>query len=196
MFPSAKDLPAIIAFILPGFVTLGVLDGLRGPAKRSQLEWIGQSLLLSLGIYWVVFWVTQPIRGTTNPQEDPLFQFLLIAVGAALAFGIYGLFKAPILGPWLENFWDTADPKIWDDMFDPGLWVQVQLEHGPVIFGRVSISTNDPNEERLELYLEDVQVQDEGSGQWVVLKGTEGVYLPGDQISWVQRLLPGRGSVH
>ncbi len=172
MFPSAKDLPAIIAFILPGFVTLGVLDGLRGPAKRSQLEWIGQSLLLSLGM------------------------FLLIAVGAASAFGIYGLFKAPILGPWLENFWDTADLKIWDDMFDPGLWVQVQLEHGPVIFGRVSISTNDPNEERLELYLEDVQVQDEGTGQWVVLRGTEGVYLPGDQISWVQRLLPGRGSVH
>ena len=39
------------------------------------------------------------------------------------------------MGLWLENFWDTADPKIWDDMFDPGLWVQVQLEHGPVIFG-------------------------------------------------------------
>src|SRR6266566_336395 len=119
---STADLPAIISFLLPGFIALGILAGLRGPAKRSQVEWVGQSLLVSLFLYWVVL----AVRGGRNEgvEHDPGFQAQLAGAAVLFGFAAYYARKIPLIGPALEGFWTRTNPKLWDN-FEIDDWVQI-----------------------------------------------------------------------
>jgi len=184
---ATADLPAIISFVLPGFIALGILAGLGGPAKRTQVEWIGQSLLISLVVYWVVLGV----RGgrSEGVERDPSFQAQLAGVAVLFGFVAHYALRVPVVGLWLEAFWSRTDPKIWDN-FDLDDWVQVEVKSGEYIYGQVAGMSNDPNEDRLELYLEHVASLDPAVSRWEQLVGTTGVYVPGEQIVLVQLLDP------
>src|SRR5439155_24042803 len=89
----------------------------------------------------------------------------------------------------LEGFWTRTNPKLWDN-FEIDDWVQVDIKTGEHVYGQIAGLTNDPNEERLEFYLESVASLDPATETWHVLAGTTGIYVPGDQIVLVQLMDP------
>lgn len=194
MFPRTEDVPGLVVFVLPGFVTLALLASLRGPRKRSQIEWVAWSLLGSVIAYASTSAVLAHFRELpTHPEQDPQFIVVLFSTAVLMGFVFDFATRIPRLGPWLSGLGAMTEPKVWNGLLRPGQWVQVRLKNGETLYGEISQCTNDPNEEHVELFIESVETLDPDTGAWLRLDGTHGVYVPGDQLTWVQILSPAAG---
>lgn len=183
--PSAQDIPGLVAFSLPGFIALAILASLTGPRKRSQIEWVAWSVTGSVVIGWISALI---LGGPPASLSDWHYQVAQLILAVGLALVIWLLLKIPVVGPRLSRLGTMTEPKVWNGLIEPHQWVQIKMKTGEDFYGQVGECTNDPNEDRIELFLDNVRSRDPESGEWEGLGKTRGIYIPGDQMRWIQIL--------
>ena len=175
---SADDVVATLRFLVPGFVALRVFYWLALRTKRTDLELTLWSLLAAA--------VIDALAGLLNPGEGLVR--LIIALAIAVALGAF------TSAAWLaaSERWPTlledASPTAWEGVLGRPHWVQVWNTKDEVIFGYVSVlglaaETDDP-----DLYLQEPEWVNPGTGVRTPIAGTEGMIIKRSDIRMIQVL--------
>ena len=152
--PSSWEALSVLLVLLPGFVSVGIVDSLFVRPKRSEFDKVAEALIFSFLVY-IVFSILFP--GNKIAAATP-FQ-LLALVGVSVGFGIFR-------GATLHHDWParhfrklgfsqrTSSHSVWNDTFARySGFVQVELQDGRQVLGWLRFFSDE--EDRMSLFLEE-----------------------------------------
>jgi len=175
---SLDDAAATLRVVVPGFVALRVFYLRALPTRRSDLELVLWSLVVSLPIYGLATVILR--RG------DDLATLLL-----ALALGALAGEIAVRIWWWAARRWPRFRirmvPTAWDAVIGrpEGSWLQVRTSDGVNYHGWVEVVADASEADNPDLYLRDPSYINDGKKEPIT--GIEGVLIPRSSILSILR---------
>lgn len=182
--PTSVTALNVLLFLLPGFLSDRIIDGLTPPRERSDTVLVIHALVFTFVDYViysaVAFWLRLPTappqvhegQGNIFRPHDAAGLGLLLGIAIAIGVGwaavanagvIYRVFK------WLHITRLTGRSDVWHDVFSDfrRYWFQVWLRDGTRITGWPDYYSDTPN--KRELFLRDALVERVGEPDYDVL---------------------------
>lgn len=189
---TAENLPYIIAFLVPGIVTLYVRCQFITGRNLSTKEALLPFLVLTIIYYGMVFPFAQHILELKeNSWYRAFLWIILVIVGPAIFGAILGisiqlsLFRRLLRKIGIHTI--HALPTAWDWKFSwikGGEWVLITLKNGTEFagyLGDASFASSDPTER--DIYIQQV-CEIASDGTWVPQK--KGVLISAGEISTIE----------
>lgn len=174
---SAADVQATVEYLVPGFIGLKVfyVAGLR--TRRSDFAWT----VLSVAASAVLNFAVTTYGGVTDPSYRAADATVLGVAVALLAAFVWQRYLAP---RWRHLF----DRQVWDDLFDRPRWAQMWIKDGPIILGAPSRVSESADADEQDICVRNPSWVDPASGARTPLRDVFGIWVPANEISYMQLL--------
>ena len=177
-------------FVLPGYIIDGVIESIIPRGQKSDGEKIIRCIGYSLVEYACWYWKISQI---SNGKWHWLYLLLWI-VGTSLFTGlVLGVIKKWQPIRYVMSLFDvmvqSPFPTSWDYKFAnllEGRRIVVALIDGSFIRGlyyNKSMASSDVNNR--DIYLEQCCMVDEETGEWYLVKNSDGVWIPEKSIKYI-----------
>jgi hypothetical protein len=157
---------SLLIFLLPGFLSMAILDMLTPGKRTDNLQKIINALIFSLIVYSIYFLIFEdypiiPIEKDAQSNKDILIDshrlnlliLVVISLGIALIMGY--LIKKDLhmkFLRWLNVTDRTSRSNVWFDVFtDKKSYVIVNFKDGRRLFGWPEYFSDDPNDQTIFL---------------------------------------------
>jgi hypothetical protein len=165
----------VVVYLLPGFIASATFFFLVATRRRSDLERLALSVVLSFPVRWTLIGADGLLhaaaarwgRALNWSLTDSPDMYVGAAIPCAIAIGIVGAVivrRAQVSGLVLRvlNIQVRPEARVWNVVFNLGNrlipmwhgWVQVRIDSGLRFEGYVRQYSVDPNQDRFELFLE------------------------------------------
>ena len=169
----------VVVYLLPGFVASATFFFFVAARRRSDLERLALSVVLSFPVRWMLIgtnallhavgaWWKRPMSWTLTDSPDV---YVGVAIPCAILIGIVGALlvrraQASGLAFRALNIQVRPEARVWNVVFNLGNrltptwhgWVQVRIDAGLSFEGYVRQYSVDPNQDRFELFLDPTYV--------------------------------------
>jgi hypothetical protein len=201
-----RTLLEVILYLIPGFVASGVLFLLTPTRRRSDLERVALSVVLSFPIRWILLSARAGVAtlapglyasippGLTHGPDAYVGWSLPVAVGVGIVTSslIRAEWWRPLLRRWGLDF--HPEPRVWNVVMETGNrvvgttwdgWVQVTVSPETFYLGAVRRYAIDPNQERFELYLRPAYLVNANGDRVEIPRGTYLQIGPGMTVDFL-----------
>lgn len=185
---TLDQVAVLLAYVVPGYVFLSIV-GLFLPPRAQP---VSQAVLLSIALSVPLTWAARETTARLQVDPDPL-ALTVIAFTYALASAVLvGLLRGVrIIRRVAYRITGVSHPRIWLRLLDEhDDYLQVQVDTMHVFFGYADGFSNDVSSPLPDLFLKRAAVVDE-AGNRTELVATDGLFIPGSRIRWIQFLQPG-----
>jgi hypothetical protein len=189
---------SLLIFLLPGFLSMAIIDMLTPGRKRDNLQRIINALIFSLLIYAIYFLIFDnypitPIKKNIQPDKDILINLprlnlgILIVISLAIPLIMGYLIRKDLhmkFLRWLKVTDRTSRSNVWFDVFtDKKSYVIVNFQDGRRLFGWPEYFSDDPRDQTIFLCHASWIKED---GQTVVLDNKGILVTPNEPIDTIE----------
>jgi hypothetical protein len=185
---TLDQVAVLLAYVVPGYVFLSVVGWFLPPRAQP----VSQAVLLSIALSIPLTWAARETASRLTLPSDSLgLTTIAFAFAVAAAMIVGALRQQRLVRRVAYRLTSVSHPRIWLRLLDEhDHYLQVQVDTMHVFFGYAARSSNDPNSPMPDLLLKRAAVVDE-LGMRKDLPGTDGLFIPGSRIRWIQFLEPG-----